>query len=233
MSIKKSLQNFYLFLKNPRLLKKSKDKKQLIKDFIALFLLDLFFAVALVGLFYILLHFNIIKEYVSIDILKEYGVWGALLIACILAPLIEELIFRWHLRAFYGAIYFSFLSVAGLIVSQVNSAFIQLGILITFIIIAYSIVQFLRRKGRLYSVKIWQKTYPYLFYYTTIIFGLIHLSNFKELTITDPSFILYIASQSFGGLGLGYLRIKYGLVYSMLFHAFFNLAAISLAILFP
>ncbi|WP_420712341.1 type II CAAX prenyl endopeptidase Rce1 family protein [Pedobacter sp. SL55] len=94
-------------------------------------------------------------------------------------------------------------------------------------------ISFLRKKGKFYSIRAWKKNYPFLFYYTAIVFGLIHLSNYKDLTVSDPSFVLYIASQTFGGLSLGYLRIKYGLTYSILFHAFFNLIVFSLAILFP
>lgn len=230
--MKKSLVLFYHFLKKPSFLKKQKDKKVLAKDFAALFLLDLFFAVLLVGLFYILLHFNIIREQESADLLKEYGILGTLVIACIFAPIFEELFFRWHLRDLHGSIYFAFLSASGLIASQITGSLLQFSIVIAALIIAAFTISFLSKKGKLYSLRIWRKSYPYLFYYTAIIFGLIHLSNFKDLTITDPTFLIYIASQTFGGLSLGYIRIKYGLGYSMLFHACFNLVAFSLAIAF-
>ncbi|SOD19821.1 type II CAAX prenyl endopeptidase Rce1 family protein [Pedobacter xixiisoli] len=230
--MKKSLLLFYQFLKKPSFLKK-KDKEVLVKDFAALFLLDLFFSVLIVGLFYILLHFKIIREHESADLLKEYGILGTLIIACFFAPILEEIFFRWHLRDLHGSIYFTFLSVSGLIVSQINGSLLQFSIVLAALISAAFTISFLKKKGKFYSVRIWRKSYPFLFYYTAIIFGLIHLSNFKDLTITDPTFLIYIASQTFGGLSLGYIRIKHGLVYSILFHACFNLAAVSLSILFP
>lgn len=158
---------------------------------------------------------------------------GAFAIACIFAPVLEELIFRWHLRDLYGTVYFIFLSLAGLMISQVNSVLIQLGIIITALVAAVLVIEFLKKKGKWYAIRVWKKNYPFIFYYTAIIFGLIHLSNYKELTIADPSFVFYIASQAFGGLSLSYLRIKYGLGYSILFHACFNFVCVLLAILFP
>ena len=231
--MKKALYDFYQFLKKPSLLKKQKDKSLLFKDFAALFLLDILFTALLVGLLYILLHFNLISKHEGTDLLKEYGVWGTLAFACILAPLLEEVFFRWHLRDLHGTIYFAFLSLAGLIASQITGAWIQFIIVIVALILAAFSISFLRRKGKFYSIRAWKKTYPFLFFYTAIVFGLIHLTNYDDLTISDPSFVFYIASQALGGLSLGYLRIKYGLIYSILFHALFNLVAFSLVILFP
>ncbi|MNK00062.1 CAAX amino terminal protease self- immunity [compost metagenome] len=231
--MKESLQNFYLFLKKPSLIKQSKDKKLLATDFTALFIIDFTFTVLLFSVFGILLHFDIIKEYEGIDIFKEYGALGTLFIACIIAPVLEETIFRYHLRDLNGAIYFIFISIGILIISQIDGIGSQFATIVLALVIAVSVIEFLKKKGRFYSAKFWKKTYPFLFYYTSFIFGLVHLSNYNGLTVSDPSFVFYIASQTVGGLGLGYLRIKYGLVYSMLFHAFFNLVWVLFAILFP
>ncbi len=230
--MKTSFQNFYLFLKNPRQLKLSKDKKALTVDFTTLFFIDFAFTALLISAFALLLHFDIIKEYEGIDLLKEYGVLGTFFIACILAPILEELIFRWHLIDLNSAVYFVCLSIGILIISQINGTIMQFGAIVAALVSAVLIIEFLNKKGKFYTAKFWIKIYPFLFYYTAIIFGLVHLSNYKELTVTDPSFVFYIASQTFGGLGLGYLRIKYGLIYSMFFHAFFNLVAVSMAIIF-
>lgn len=231
--MKKSLYAFYLFLKKPTPLKQSKDKRRLMVDFLSLFSLDLIFTALLLSGFYLLLHFNVIKEYDGIDILKEYGILGAFFMACVFAPILEELVFRWHLKDLNGAVYFIFLSFAGLLISQIRGTLIQLGLLVAALAGAVLVIEFLKKKGKFYAIRLWKKKYPFLFYYTAIIFGLVHLGNYKTITVTDPSFVLYIASQTFGGLGLGYLRIKYGLKYSILFHACFNLLCVLLALLFP
>lgn len=230
--MKKSFQNFIQFLKRPDLIKASKDRKLLMTEFGTLFLIDIIFTALLFSIFGLLLHFNLVKEYNGIDFLKEYGVLGSLALACVFAPFIEELLFRWHLKDLNGSIYFFTLSMGLLITSQISNHWVQFGVIIGAIALAATVISFLRKKPKIYSLKKWKKCYPFLFYYTAVIFGLIHLSNYKELSIADPSFVFYIGSQAFGGLSLGYLRIKYGLIYGMLFHAFFNLVVFSLAILF-
>ncbi|MDQ8006540.1 MAG: CPBP family glutamic-type intramembrane protease [Pedobacter sp.] len=230
--MKEALETFVTFLKSPKPLKQVKYKYLLIRDFAALLILYVSFTILLLSVFGLLLHFDLIREYKGIDLLKEFGVLGTLFLACIVAPLLEETIFRCHLKDLNGAIYFIFLSLGALTVSQVNGIRIQLAIIGTALVLAVLVIEFLKKKSRFYATKFWIKIYPYLFYYTAIIFGLVHLSNYKDLTVTDPSFVFYIGSQAFGGLGLGYLRIKYGLIYSMLFHALFNLLMVSLVILF-
>lgn len=230
--MKKSFQDFVFFLKKPSPLKQLKDRKVLIEDFAVLSILYVSFTIVLLSVFGLLLHFNLVNEYKGVDLLKEFGVLGTLFLACIVAPLLEETVFRYHLKDLNGAIYFIFLSLGVLGVSQVTGIRIQFTIIGTALVFAVLVIEFLKRKRRFLVAKFWIRIYPFLFYYTAIIFGLVHLSNYKDLTISDPSFVFYIASQAFGGLGLGYLRIKFGLIYSMLFHALFNLLMVSLVILF-
>ena len=231
--MKESLQNFYLFLKKPSLIKQSKDRSQLMADLSSLYLVYFVFTALLFSVFGLLLHFKIIKEYEEIDILKKYGVLGTILFACLLAPFFEELIFRYHLRKLKATIYFFFISIAVMMSFLASSEIVQFAIVAAALIIAALTIDLLKKKGKIYTLKVWKKCYPFQFYYTAVVFGLIHLGNHKGLTVCDPSFVFYIASQTVGGLGLGYLRIKYGLVYSMLFHAFFNLVWVLFAILFP
>jgi hypothetical protein len=77
-----------------------------------------------------------------------------------------------------------------------------------------------------------QQSFGYLFYYSAIIFGLIHLTNIKGLTLSDPAFIIFVISQAFAGLSLGYLRVKYGLVYAIVLHGFLNFIMITLEFFF-
>ena len=230
--MKRTLDTFASFLKNPKPLKQLKDKNLLLKDFTALYTLYVVFSILLMSILGVLLHFDLVKEYKGIDLLKEFGVLGTLLIACIIAPLLEESLFRYHLKEMNSAIYFVFLSVGALIVSQIDEIRQQLVIIGIALVFAVLVIELLKKRSRFYVTKFWMKIYPYLFYYTAIIFGLVHLSNYEDLTLGDPGFVFYIASQTFGGLGLGYLRIKYGLVYSILFHALFNLLMVTLVILF-
>ncbi|WP_293052911.1 CPBP family intramembrane glutamic endopeptidase [Paludibacter sp.] len=75
-----------------------------------------------------------------------------------------------------------------------------------------------------------QKYFGWFFYPMAILFGCIHISNFQgynELLLWMP---LLTSIQFIAGLFLGYIRIKYGLIWSIFYHAFNNMAFISIAI---
>lgn len=57
----------------------------------------------------------------------------------------------------------------------------------------------------------------------TIVFAVMHLLNFTNLEINPLLYIFLIFPQLFIGIILGYIRITYGLRYSILMHACYNL----------
>ena len=77
----------------------------------------------------------------------------------------------------------------------------------------------------------WDKFYGWIFYLITIVFGLVHILNF------EPSLNIYllapvlVAPQILIGINLGYLRIRFGLIWSILFHAFHNGILMSIALM--
>ena len=77
----------------------------------------------------------------------------------------------------------------------------------------------------------WDKFYGWIFYLITIAFGLVHILNF------EPSLNIYllapvlVAPQILIGINLGYLRIRFGLIWSILFHAFHNGILMSIALM--
>ncbi|WP_066218600.1 CPBP family intramembrane glutamic endopeptidase [Formosa haliotis] len=76
------------------------------------------------------------------------------------------------------------------------------------------------------------KWFIYVFYVFAIGFGLIHISNFeitRNVIILAP---ILVAPQIVVGLFLGVIRLQYGLVYSILFHALYNAVLIIPALLF-
>lgn len=115
-----------------------------------------------------------LQEHATTDLFNKYSPIIVFLMAAVLAPIIEECIFRAPL--------------------------------------------FLFRK--------YTKGFKYVFYIIVLIFGFIHLSNFKISTtilIVSP---LLVAPQIIAGLLLGYIRVRLGLLYSILLHALFNGLAI-------
>jgi|TARA_B110000046_G_C12973045_1_gene389815 hypothetical protein len=79
--------------------------------------------------------------------------------------------------------------------------------------------------------KVWDKFYGWIFYFMTLAFGLMHILNF------EPSLNIYllapilVAPQILIGINLGYLRVRFGLIWSILFHAFYNGILMSIALL--
>lgn len=223
-----SLSAYWQYLKYPRLLVLSKDKNMLWKDFLWLLILDIAFATLIGIVYYSLLHFKLIKEYEEFDIFK-YGFPLAMLLGAVIAPLTEELVFRWQLRKPKLSLLFVLISVGIVTWTFVKNDYALFFIGLGLLVIGLFAVFLMDKLNRLRRVKVFRTYYVFLFYYTAILFGYIHITNIKGLTLADPSFILYIISQIFGGLSMGYLRVKYGLKYSILLHATFNTIAIPLA----
>lgn len=227
--MKKALYDYWNFLKKPRLLKVDKNRESLIPDFSTLLILDFLFAGFVVSFHSVLIHYKLVKEYEEFDFFKEFGFWGSLLLAGIAAPLIEECIFRWQLRKRLLSIYFVATSSALLFASFTKNDYIKFFICISSLVFAILIHVLVSKIKKRKAIIMWKRYYVFLFYFTAIIFGYIHYTNIKGLTPGDPSVVFYVISQMFAGLSLGYLCVKYGLRYSMLFHACFNLIAIVLA----
>jgi len=228
-----TLSAFWDFLKKPKLLKLSKDKKSLWRDLLWLLLLDILFATLILSTYCILVYFKMIKEYVQVfDIMKKFGLAITILLVCIFAPIIEEFLFRWHLRKKYLSIYFVCFTL-GLISNYfINSSFLTWPVYIFFLFVALIVQGYFKRIDMRRRLVFHRRSFGYLFYYAAIIFGLTHLGNIKDLTLSDPAFPLFVSSQIFTGLSLGFIRIKYGLGYSMLLHGCFNFILVLLTFFF-
>jgi len=218
----KSLSAYWQFLKRPKLLRFSKDKLQLRKDFITLLILDYAIAFSVLTTLSILVHYKLVKEYPFIDLKKEYGIWGTGILLCVGAPLIEEAIFRYQLRKRALSIYFIASALACITISNLTNDYFKFFVFLAFLILAIVGNSWFEAMSKTKGYLIWQKLYGWFFYFTAFVFAYVHLGNIEGLTVADPSFFFYILAQLFVGLSLGYLRIKYGLVYAMLFHAAYN-----------
>ncbi|CDF79099.1 CAAX amino terminal protease family [Formosa agariphila KMM 3901] len=67
-----------------------------------------------------------------------------------------------------------------------------------------------------------KKGFKYVFYFFALAFGLVHITNFeitRNVLILAP---ILVAPQIIIGLFLGIIRLQYGLIYSILFHAIYN-----------
>jgi len=137
--------------------------------------------------------------------------------AIVLAPLIEETIFRLPLRPFILNItVFSSLIVYLVSLWTQPYNFIQNGVLLILLNVIVgsrcSNTKMLQRFYRRYS--------RFIFYSFTLLFGALHIMNYEpESWKLLP---LLVFSQTLGGLLLGFVRIHYGFGWAIFLHAFHN-----------
>jgi hypothetical protein len=168
---------------------------------------------------------------VFINLFHQKALSLQLAIACLYAPIAEELEFRVLLR--YSKFNFTmFLGIwSYLLVRQVTAGSTLLGehsdismsiaIAIGVGVLLYSLLDKHKRLNG-YLERFWLKWYRPVFYFSVISFGFMHISNFDiRLSTLLLTPILTLPQISLGFL-LGYIRLKYGVGYSMLLHGGYN-----------
>src|SRR5690606_33380497 len=83
--------------------------------------------------------------------------------------------------------------------------------------------------GRPLFSSFWQRNFKIIFYLVAVLFGLIHSLNFENewnwlFILLLPIMVL---SQSVTGLFLGYIRLRLGFIWAVIFHACFNFVLIT------
>ncbi len=199
----------FRFIKNP---KDQTDEDQSIgykiKQLFSILILNIIIGIGLAFLIYLAEEFGFVSTDTHFidEWQKTKSNWVILFLGVLAAPVIEEVLFRLFLRKKYNPIrLISF--IAGLLLPS----------------------QKIRVKERI--DRNWHKYYGVFFYLTVILFGLFHINY--ELSPTKLLFTpLLIASPLIGGLFLGYLRVRFGLLWSILLHGLFNFIAIGISLLF-
>jgi membrane protease YdiL (CAAX protease family) len=148
--------------------------------------------------------------------LDKVGVFSALLIA----PVLEEFIFRGYLTGYRKHFLF--------IIPQIIILFIVLDDYFILILLLSALLIFLFYYDKRRSENIISNQLLYFsIFFTSILFSLIHYKNFQ---IDSLNFSLTLSLIAFlpGALFLAYVRYKKGLVYSILVHFLFNLLTLTI-----
>ncbi len=175
-----------------------------------------------------------------IDLMTKDQVIATLFYSSIIAPIVEELAFRVHLKisparlAFFIVIQliFIFISIASYIpiltnllsIITGNIGFILATIisLILLLIILTFLFRYLLRKLRSVNRTLLSKLYFLIFYLSAIYFGLIHIWNYEGFLSYWYIVIIMITPQVVAGIFMGYVRVQYGLLWSIIFHSIYN-----------
>ncbi|OHX67673.1 CPBP family glutamic-type intramembrane protease [Flammeovirga pacifica] len=155
----------------------------------------------------------------------EYSYATILLLGTVWAPLKEEFTFRYFLdkKKYTAVISFSlFVATVLLIITKMIFSIGTLSYLlfcIYAIIISPAVYYFVLTKRY-----VWNENN---ILYSSVLFGLVHLSNFNQdqFTLIEyyPYLIFYIISISFMGYIFAIIRIRFGMKYNLLIHSLFNL----------
>ena len=144
-----------------------------------------------------------------------------ILAGILLAPIYEEIIFRSLLKFKINNIILFIATLTFFIVYFVFRSKIELVIIFSILLftLLFLLIIYSRSKIELFL----SSKFKYFFYATALTFGLVHASNFTGDTYLILAFSLILGGpQIVLGFILGYIRMNYGLIYSMLFHMIVN-----------
>ena len=164
---------------------------------------------------------GIIKYYHLKNIVFATLHGNMILYAIILAPLCEESLFR-SLLKFKKINIILFISALTLYggIAIFHSNYFHLSI-ISILLISFITLLIIIPRSKIEAFIV--TNFKYFFWATAIVFGLVHLSNFiGNIYILMAFSLILTAPQIVAGFILGYIRMNYGLVYSMLFHVAIN-----------
>jgi len=143
----------------------------------------------------------------------------------LLAPVLEELVYRGWLTGRVAALRFAVygftaeaIFIAALFVSEDMAMPLALG---GVAVALAGLVQWSLTRTRDTAVPAWFKRHFHWFVWgSTLLFGLAHLGNYEALT--SPLGVLVVLPQTIGGLLLAYTRTRLGLGAAMAHHAAYN-----------
>lgn len=225
------IYSLFQFLSYPDRLTRSKESLQdqfleVIKIFLFVFSIVIFIAAPLMYLVGADELPNKMEE------LTDLGIDNVLLrnltifvLAVILAPIIEEFVFRFPLKYNRGAMFLGVIFLCAIVYGVLlnfpldpsHAAYITIGfgiVVLTFVLIKYD-----SGDSMIFNTK---RLFPIIFYATAVLFAYAHILNYylpSEKWFLTPILVL---PQFLLGLVLGFVRIKYGLWASILVHAMNN-----------
>lgn len=231
MCIYTFIQNFTIldlllsFLKKPSSVTKSSSNKRL--DFEAIFrIITTHFLCLLVILSLIHLFFYICGDY---DIPQSSlqntnnsnfeSSFRVFALMCIWIPVLEECIFRLWINLGKKEVGIAFAMLYIGLYGHIFSHFSQhtvyrivIAIVIFITIYKLEMLHNLFRKKRNITLNIAS-------YFSIIAFGLVHITNYNSLTISQVPYIVFIIlPQLFAGIILAFIRLRYGFAFSILYH---------------
>lgn len=150
------------------------------------------------------------------------------LLAIFIIPAIEEFgtrgIFALRNRAF---ILLFILCTSIVLYTFISNAWLSIPIF--FIILVTGVTSFCNVKYRVIINTYIKNNFINFLLFSSVVFGLLHINNYK---IVDIHTYLKILPRILGGIYLGYIANKYGIIYSCLMHSINNMIPVALAFIY-
>jgi uncharacterized protein len=152
-----------------------------------------------------------------------HDTWTTYLTIVMIAPILEEVIFRYGLRYSKTIIAcLTWIPIYYIIKYTVSESNLMMAVGFSFLSIP--IIRFALKPFDVQLEKLWIRGFPFLFHVFAITFGLIHLSNYSHISSYFLAIPL-VSSQIVSGYAFGFIRMKFGLIYSMGLHSAWNFFA--------
>lgn len=190
------------------------------------------------GLFNFLIS-NVLGNLINLPVDQSFTVpkylqghlWLFFLLVGFFSPFFEEIIFR--LSLIFNPIYasLSISTLIALIARKMTSSFIFP--ILLFILISVFVYSFTNNyKSQFQSF--WNKYFKYIFYFSSLLFGLVHVSNFEYISVYQYFIApVLVFPQLAMGFILSFTRMFYknGFLICFLFHVLLNSFAVSVFLL--
>ena len=156
------------------------------------------------------------------------------LVGIVLAPLIEELVFRSWLGARRASVWglpvlAAMLTVLSLSASKAGGGMaFPAGLVVGFL--ATAVVVRARSMAESDVAAVRDRVFPVIFWLTAVLFALLHTTNFGD-GLSGPLLLIGVLPQLVVGLVLGYVRMRFGLASAILFHGAYNALILTLGLL--
>lgn len=199
--IENTYSDLFKFLKKPsELFPSNQNFKSKVFSLFSILLLDIliaFFCMQLVQTIEYFGWFSMDKS-LLLKALNKMSVRDIIIAVIIVIPLIEELLFRLYLK--YKHNY-----------------------LLRFVLLIFYVLG-KKRKTQIENkiIGIWNNKYPYIFYFSALLFGFIHIFNFHVDYRILLLFPILTSAQISTGVLCAYLRLKYNLFWGYFLHALHN-----------
>jgi hypothetical protein len=208
------MSSFFQYIKNPVY---SRDTQPINwKDFFTLLIIYFLVVIQLgVLLFLISLFLNVEHK------LNNHTFFEKISFGIILAPVVEELLFRLLLVLNKRNLFIFFSTNLTLAIwFLINGNYIKFCLFA--LLVLFTLILNFRQN---LVVPVLKKHYKLFFYGIAVLFATLHVFNFNGLSVYNVSgALLLVIPQLILGLMLGYIRIRYGLLFGILFHAIINIS---------